>query len=73
MIGIPAPATTSAGPHTDPYEDLTMYVTVELLTGRHLFDVLGDDVIEGVLEETPSPLEHLARDPFVRGALAAVP
>lgn len=73
MIGIPAPAITAGPQPTDPYEDLTAYVTVELLTGRQLFDVLGDDVIEGVLEETPSPLEHLARDPFVRGALAAVP
>lgn len=71
MIGIPAQAPRP----TDPYEDLELahYVAVELLTGRQLFDVLGDDAIVGVLDETPSPLEHLARDPFVRGALAAVP
>jgi hypothetical protein len=79
MFGTLVPVT--AGPREpDPYEDLAMgpselstYVVVELLTGRRFFDVLTDEYVIERLEYHPSPLEHLARDPFVRGALAAVP
>jgi hypothetical protein len=45
-------------------------VAWELRDGRKLFDVLGDPFVLDRVDEYVSVLDHLARDPAVRAALA---
>jgi len=54
----------------EPLDDLSAYVTSELSAGRRLFDVLGDPFVLDRVDEYVSVLDHLARDPAVRAALA---
>jgi hypothetical protein len=57
----------------EPFDELSAYVARELGAGRKLFDVLGDPFVLERADEYLSVLDHLARDPLVRAALAGDP
>jgi hypothetical protein len=67
------PDTSDLGPPVvaGPCDDVSAYVAYELSGGRSLFDVLGDPFVLERVDEYVSLLDHLARDPAVRGALAS--
>jgi hypothetical protein len=53
-----------------PRDELRAYVAAELANARRLFDVLGDAFVLDRVDDYPSVLDHLARDPTIRGLLA---
>ncbi len=54
----------------DVFDELTGYVAGEVAGGRAVFDVLGDPFVLERADEYVSVLDHLARQPAVRAALA---
>jgi hypothetical protein len=54
-----------------PRDELRAYVAAELANARRLFDILGDAFVLDRVDEYLSVLDHLARDPTIRGLLAA--
>jgi hypothetical protein len=54
-----------------PRDELRAYVAAELAEARLLFDVLADPFVLDRVDDYPSVLDHLARDPTIRGMLEA--
>ena len=70
VIHDPEPVELSAPLITRRSDELTTYVACAVGEGRTLFDVLGDRFVLDEMDEYVSVLDHLAREPAVREALA---
>jgi hypothetical protein len=66
----PDPAGFAPPADYSPCDELSVYVTWELVADRPLFDILGDPFVLERADEYISVLDHLARDPAIREALA---
>jgi hypothetical protein len=50
-----------------------IYVATHLLEGRSLFAILADRFVTDRVDEHPFVIDELARDPVLRGIIAAAP
>jgi hypothetical protein len=57
-------------PPAGDFDELTAYVSSAVIEGRGLFDVLADQFVLERVDEYVSVLDHLARQPAVREAVA---
>ena len=66
----PDPEEVGPPPRSGDFDELTAYVSSAVVGGRGLFDVLADQFVLERVDEYVSVLDHLARQPAVRQAVA---
>jgi hypothetical protein len=64
------PEEVGSPPPSGGFDELTAYVSGAVAGGRKLFDVLADEYVLERVDEYVSVLDHLARQPAVREAVA---